>query len=164
MRLFTNLGAAFSALWKILNWLRRALLNLIFLSILVAVLVAVFSKPTERVRSNSLLVLDPTGILVEDTRPLEPTEALLRGMRDNDQFSIETRVQDLIDALKVAAVDPKIRGVLIEPQRLQGSDIAKLLCLGRALRTFKNSGKPVFSYGSTLTQGQYLLASLYLST
>ncbi len=159
MPIVTNIGAVLSTLWKVVDWIRRAVLNAVFLLILITVLVAVFAEPEESLHSNSVLVLDPSGVLVEEVRTPDPAEAILREMDRDNGLAEETRTQDLVDAIMRAADDPKILAMVIEPGNLRGCDTAKLLSVGKAIKAFKERGKPVLGHATAFNQGQYLLAS-----
>lgn len=159
MRILTDMGAVLSTLWKVVDWLRRAVLNTIFLVILIAIVVGVFMKPTQSLDPNSILVLNPSGVLVEEVQPPDPAEALLREMDKNNGLAQETRVQDLIDAISRAKDDPRIQAMVIDPKNLQGCDTSKLLAVGKAIQSFKDKGKPVLGRATAFSQGQYLLAS-----
>lgn len=159
MRILTDIGALLSSLWKIVDWLRRAVLNTLFLVLLTVIVVAIFVRPRADLEPNSVLVLDPSGVLVEEIQPPDPAEALLREMDPENGLTGESRVQDIVDAVTRAADDPNIQAMLIEPENLKGCDTTKLLTIGKAIKTFKERGKPVYSHATTYTQGQYLLAS-----
>ena len=45
MPIVTNIGAVLSTLWKVVDWIRRAVLNAVFLLILITVLVALIAEP-----------------------------------------------------------------------------------------------------------------------
>lgn len=156
LRLIKNF---FSFLWTALTAIRTALANIIFLVFLVIIVSAFMADKDAGLMRDAVLVLDPAGVLVEDSPAPEPTEALLRKLgRDSDKGD-ETRVQDVVDAIHRAARDPRIQAMVIDPSELQGCDMTKLIDIGKAIRQFKDTGKPVLAHSMVYTQGQYLLAS-----
>lgn len=159
MNIFSSLWILLKWLWSLLTTIRHLLANLLFLLIIAAVFAAVTSEKKDSLSHNSVLVLDPEGVLVEDLPAPDPAEAFLRGMGSKREKNSETKVQDMIDAIRSAAEDSRIEGIYIAPQDLEGCDLVKLLEIGKAIRAFKESGKPVIAESTLFTQGQYLLAS-----
>jgi protease-4 len=145
--------------WKVLTAVRIALSNIFFVIIVVVFLVVMFSDSEETLQSNSVLVLNPTGTLVEDTAPPEPAQAIIKKLGGEVAKAGETRSQDLIDAIRRAATDSRIRAMVIDPRDMQGCDTTKLRDIGQAIRDFRETGKPVLAHAMYYTQGQYLLAS-----
>jgi protease-4 len=145
--------------WKALTVVRNALANIIFLVIVVVFLVAVFAEKEEPLRSNSVLILNPAGKLVEESAPPDPAQAILDKIGGEASKAGETRAQDLIDAIRRAATDARIRAMVIDPRDLQGCDTTKLKDIGNAIRDFRETGKPVLAHAMLYSQGQYLLAS-----
>lgn len=159
MKMLSYLGAVLRVLWKILTGVRVALGNLLFLLALGLVLAAVLAEKKETVPPGAVLVIDPSGSLVDESVDADPSEAALRLIGRDVSHPGETRAQDIVEAVRTAATDPAIAAIVIDPDDLQGCDTSKLLVISRALRTFRESGKPVMAYATMYTQGQYLLAS-----
>ena len=145
--------------WKALTIVRNATANIFFIVIVVVLLMAIFADREETLQSNSVLVLNPAGKLVEETAPPDPTQAILRKLGNEASKAGETRAQDLIDAIRQAATDPRIKAMVIDPRNLQGCDTTKLKDIGKAIRDFRETGKPVLAHAMLYSQGQYLLAS-----
>lgn len=159
MYILTFLGQLFSLIGKALTWTRHVIANTIFVLVLVVVIAAVLSSGKSTIEPNTVFVLNPSGVLVEETFGDNPATALFHHLGSAASPTGETKVQDVIDAIGAAADNPNILAMVIEPSWLQGCDTSKLLEIGAAIRAFKDSGKPVWSYGTAFTQGQYLLAS-----
>lgn len=128
MRILTDMGAVLSTIWKIglAAPSRAGFLVVIF------VLAAVFMEPTESADSDSVLVLDLTGVLVEDS-PGSGRYCCLEMDRDD---GVAGRVQDLIDAVTRAAADQK-SGHDHRSQKPDGLRHIKLLSVGKAVRPSK---------------------------
>ena len=160
MILFRLVRKFLSMFWKTVTWTRIFLVNIIFLFILFVFLATFFIDSRPKIEPDSILVLNPSGILVEECAAPSPAELLVQKMdRGPGKKLDETRVQDIIDTVRLAAADPKIRLMVIDPRDLQGCDTTKLMDISKALGEFKDSGKPIFAHATTFTQGQYLLAS-----
>ena len=159
MEILSRLTTFLSVVWKVLTSIRNALANIIFLVVIVVFLVAVFSDKEEGVEPNSVLVINPSGTLVEETAPPEAAQAFLRKLGRETAKVDETRAQDVIDAIRRAATDANIKAMVIDPRDMQGCDTTKLMDIGKAIRNFKETGKPVLAHAMFYTQGQYLLAS-----
>jgi protease-4 len=79
MSIFKGLGWLFRSLWRLLNFTRLMLVNLLFLLV---VLVIVFSV-SQRAPSTPIegaLTLNLSGVLVEQRTQTDPTVQLLRQM------------------------------------------------------------------------------------
>ena len=159
MNILTRLKSFLGFLWRALGTLRVVVANLLFLLVLVFVLSALFSGHEAPAPRDGVLLLNPSGPLVEELSTPEPTQALLRKLGRDASAAEETRVQDVIDAVREAATDSRIRALVIDPRNLQGCDTTKLMDIGKAIRGFKETGKPVLAHAMFYTQGQYLLAS-----
>lgn len=158
MEILSRLSKILGVVWKVLTGIRNAFANIFFIILVIFFLVAVFSDTKETLDSNSVLVLNPSGTLVEETTPPDPAEAFLKLGRET-AVADETKAQDVIDAIRRAATDPRIKAMVIDPRDLQGCDTTKLMDIGKAIRAFKETGKPVLAHAMFYTQGQYLLAS-----
>lgn len=135
--------------------LRRTVVNLIFLLIVFAVGAAIVSQEVINVTQDSILVLAPTGDVVDQRSFVDPLTRVL----DPESVKAESRLQDLIDAVNHAAVDPKISGMLIRQDELGYISMSSAMELGDAIETFKVSGKKVIASADSFSQQSYLLAS-----
>ena len=100
-------------LWRVLDFCRRLVLNLIFLGVLVAAaLIWLFARPnTPAVEPGTLLVLDLDGAVVESD-PLRSISADLKSLMKSRGAS--TRLIDVTEALRFAGSDERIAGVIIK--------------------------------------------------
>ena len=159
MEILARIKAVFSFLWKVLSTTRAVLANVFFLIVLIIFASVFFTDSKETLHQNSVLVINPAGALVEQSSPPEPAQALLKKMGRETAKADETKTQDVIDAIRRAATDSNILALVIDPRDLQGCDTTKILDIGKAIRDFKETGKPVLAHSMVYTQGQYLLAS-----
>lgn len=159
MNIFRPIKNFFAFVWMALTAIRNAMANLALLVILIIVVSALLADKDSGLTGNAVLVLDPSGILVEDRTAPDPAEAFFRKLGRESAKGEETRTQDLIDAIHRAARDPRIQAIVIDASKLQGCDTTKIIDIGKAIRQFKDTGKPVLAHSMLYTQGQYLLSS-----
>ena len=143
--------------WGVIDGFRKIVLNLAFLMIFFLVLVFFISgdKPSP-IENKTTLLLQPVGVVVEQYTGTVLGRALSEAT-GNQEY--ETRLRDLVVALKLAKTDSNITQVLIDVRQLWGIGLASLEELELALDDFKASGKPVYAIGSFMDQKQYHLAS-----
>ena len=144
-----------AAIWRGLDWLRRLLHLLLLLTILLIVLASLVGERV-LVPSKAALVIAPQGTLVEQLSgdALQRAFARARGTRIQ-----ETALRDVIDALREARTDTRIKGVVLDLDGLGAAGLSKLQELAKELAAFKQSGKPVTAIGGDFTRDQYYLAA-----
>ncbi len=129
-------------------------LGLIFFIFLVSALVSSFNKgEVVSVREKSILYLDLNQPILERTPEDQFNFAALTGGQSNSIGFF-----DIINALKNAEKDNKIKGIYINVSAPQ-SGMAITREIRQALINFKKSGKPIIAYSEVYSQGAYYLAS-----
>ena len=108
----------------------------------------------QSVSDNSILRIELTGTVVDRSTPDSPLNQLL-GRSEASSQGLDV----LIDAIKTAKSDKRIKGIYIEGGTMS-SDFATLQELRGALVDFKSSGKFIVSYADSYTQGAYYIASV----
>ena len=108
----------------------------------------------QSVSDNSILRIKLTGTVVDRSTPSNPLNQLL-GRSEASSQGLDV----LIDAIKTAKSDKRIKGIYIEGGTMS-SDFATLQELRGALVDFKSSGKFIVSYADSYTQGAYYIASV----
>jgi protease IV len=140
-----------------LDVLRRFLLNLLFFGILVALVVAAFvGRP--KVPDGAALVVKPVGTIVEQLSPTDPLEQYVAGSANAGAVAKETLLKDLIDAIRAAKDDRRIKAILLDLNDLSAAGMTKLRDLRVALLDFRKSGKKVVAYSDNYGQRPYYLA------
>jgi protease IV len=142
--------------WASVTWLRVALFNLIFLFIVLAVFAGVFADQNMKMPEKAPLLIAPSGTLVDQLTYLSPQQQLLGG---GDEGNAETLVHDTVHLINSAANDPRISGIILKLDNLDGGGLSKMQEIGAALQRFAANGKPVIASADYYTQGQYFLAS-----
>ena len=108
-----------------------------------------------KVDDNSVLKISLSGTLVDQAPAENPITALL----GNNGATTTQGLDQLIDAIKVAKENDKIKGIYLEGGSLQ-SDFASNEELRRALLDFKKSKKWIIAYADSYSQGTYYIASV----
>ena len=147
-------------LWRGLNFTRQLVINLLFLVLLVLFILALSHDEQDQLKLESgALVLNLSGQLVEQSSIEEPSSRLMKKWIDGDEKPTETLVSDVVYAIDQAAKDPNIKGIVLQLQDLESSNLSKLGQITQALDNFRRSGKPVVAGGDFFVQHQYLLAA-----
>ncbi|WP_323952293.1 signal peptide peptidase SppA [Aeromonas caviae] len=159
MSIFKGLGWLFRSLWRLLNFTRLMLVNLLFLLVVLVIVFSVSQSETPSTTIEGALTLNLSGVLVEQRTQTDPTVQLLRQMDKGDEQPSEIVLSDLLWAIKSAGNDDRIKALVIKPQGLQGASLSKLQEVTAAIDAFKESGKPVIAMADYYSQGAYLLAA-----
>jgi protease-4 len=149
------LRRVFRLLGRAIDTLRTFIGRLLFVIVLVVVLLLIFGGPTpQQVPEGGLVVINPRGPVVEQPGEVDPATLLL-----GSGELATTPVRDITDALKRAAEDERIAGVVLNLGEMTSISPANLETVGAALQAFKASGKSLTAHGDYYDQAQYLLAS-----
>src|SRR5512133_3655164 len=131
----------FLGLWRLLDFSRRLVINVLFLVIVAVLLIAWFSSDRPpRLGADTALVLNLQGDLVEEYT-IGAREAALAEALGEQRF--ETRLRDVLNALDAAARDPQITRAVLVLDEMGGGGLASLREVAAALEKFKASGKPL---------------------
>ncbi len=142
--------------WDVVNFFRRLVLNLLFLAIVAAVVVAWLTEERPEVLPNTALVLDIKGPIVEQHTGTSSNLGLLQALTEQIR---ETQLRDVLTVLDAAAKDPNVGRVLLMLDDLQGAGLATLHEVAAAIERFRASGKEVIAWGAAFDQRRYYLAA-----
>ena len=154
---FSYIRSGFAFFWRALDTGRRAVLNLLFLVIVLALLYAIFGGGVKPLQPKTTLVLDLKGQLVEQTS-VNARDAVLANVRGGEVHKM-TQLRDVLAVLDNAAKDKDIGAMVLLTDDLQSSGQAILREVAAGLDRFRAAGKPVIAWGSSYDQNQYLLAA-----
>ncbi|WP_434359589.1 signal peptide peptidase SppA [Parasalinivibrio latis] len=161
--LFKFIGGFFKLIWKTLSFTRQLILNLLFLLIVAIVIIGwresakLTEEPVQTGYEGALLV-NLYGPIVEQATYSRPVDNLSRRLL-GDELPTENVLFDIVDAIRAAAQDDKITGLVLSLSDMPETSLTKLRYIAKAINEFKASGKPVFAVGSHYSQSQYYLAS-----
>ncbi len=139
-----------------LDLLRRIVANLLFLAIVLIVIVSLRGDFGPNVPQGSALVLAPRGNLVEKYQN-DPADRAMRNLLGEQRH--DTRVRDLVTALRRAAQDRRIRVAVLDLSNMGRGQLSKLQEIARAMREFRKAGKKIYAYSDSYDQAQYYLAA-----
>jgi protease-4 len=143
--------------WRALDATRRTIFNLIFLTIVIVILVAMFTGGAKPLADKTTLVLELKGELVEQ-HSATVRETLMSGIGAGEaRRTIQLR--DMLDVLDNAAKDSKITTVLLMLDEFDVSGMANLHEMGAALDRVRAAGKKVVAWGGSFDQKNYLIAT-----
>ena len=144
-----------SGFWRGVDESRRFVVNILFLALVVALVVAAFSgKP--KVPKGGALVVKPRGDIVEQLTARSVDDLLENAL---DEGRRETLLRDLIDAIRAAKDDKRVSSIFLDVSEMGGAGMTKLGDLRAALLDFRKAGKKVVAYSDAYLQGPYLLAA-----
>jgi protease-4 len=159
-RLLRPATATVVALWRALDFTRRALLNLLVLALLLAAAWLWWKSSPSPLQPKTALVVDLAGPVLEQRAGSEgPLERLRRLARLGEQDKAPWRLRDLLAALDAAARDERITHAVLLLDDFGGAGLPVLREIGAALQRLKAAGKPVYAWGSAFDQRSYYLAA-----
>lgn len=135
---------------------RRIVLNLIFVLILIAIVVAMFTSGPAKLKDKTTLIIDLKGAIVEQYSG-DPTQRAIDEALGAEVA--EVRLRDIRRVLELAAKDPKISAVLLRLDSLGSAGISTLREVAKAITDFRATGKEIYSYGYAYDQRALFLAA-----
>jgi protease IV len=150
------------AIGKVLRWIwhgldgLRKILHFLLLLLVFGLIGTLFSRPIPFVHDGAALVIAPQGPLVEQYTGDPFERAIADTLRQGPR---ETRLRDLVEAIRTAGTDKRISSIYLDLGGLSGGGVAKLREVAAAIDDFRKSGKPVLAYGDYYDQPQYYLAA-----
>jgi protease-4 len=144
-----------ASIWRGLDRLRRFLHLILLLGLFLLVLVTAIGDRVP-IPGAAALVIAPQGVLVDQLSgdPLERAIAKAQGAPLQ-----ETLLRDVLDAVRAARDDERIKGIVLDLDGLTGAGLSKLQEISAELVRFKESGKPLVAVGDGFTRDQYYLAA-----
>jgi len=155
MSIGSGLAKIFSWLWTGANGLRKGL-HLLLLLFVFGIFFGAMSGSAPSLPSNTALVIRPVGRIVEQLEGNAYDRAIAEFVGDGTP---QTLLQDILDGLRYAKEDDRIKAVVLELGSIGGSGLSKLQVIGDAIDDFQLSGKPVLANADYYSQGAYYLAS-----
>ena len=159
-KIFRFIGLIFKGIWRLINFTRLAIINLLFFAVIALIFVAVshFDSPPPQAQKPSALLLNLSGPIVEQARYVNPMDSLT-GSVLGQELPRDNRLFDIVDTIRYAATDETITGLVLSLRDMPETSLTKLRYIAKAINEFKATGKPVYAYGAFYNQSQYYLAS-----
>lgn len=158
---FKFVGMFFKGIWKLITFIRLALINLIFLASIGAIyfLYTTADTPTPVVPKESALIVNISGPIVEQSTYANPMDSLTGSLLFGKELPKENVLFDIVDTIRHAKDDQNVSGLVLALRDLPETNLTKLRYIAKALNEFKASGKPIYAVGDMYNQSQYYLAS-----
>ena len=144
----------FQLFWKLLKALQTLLFGLIALGLFLVLVAAPFSDDGSQMPEDGALVLNPSGVLVEEKTAVDPLNFLA-----DDGGPSEVLVQDLVVALELARDDPRITTLVLNLDNFGGGLMPHLEIVADGIRDFRAAGKKVIAASNGYSQSSLLLAA-----
>jgi protease-4 len=144
-----------SGLWAGADGIRKVL-HLILLVFVFMLFFGAMSDEPVLVPTGAALFVQPYGSLVEQLDG-DPYDRAIAELLDDGRP--QTRVQDIVDALRFARDDDDIEMVYLEVSTMLGAGLSKLQRVAAAIEDFKTSGKRVVASADYMSQQGYYLAA-----
>ncbi|EBU9771286.1 signal peptide peptidase SppA [Salmonella enterica] len=161
--LWRFIAGFFKWTWRVLNLVREMVLNLFFIFLVlvgVGIWMQIGNGSNSEQTARGALLLDISGVIVDNPSTNHRLGALGRQLfgASSDRLQ-ENSLFDIVNAIRQAKDDRNITGIVLDLKNFTGADQPSMRYIGKALREFRDSGKPVFAVGENYSQGQYYLAS-----
>ncbi|EGW7102204.1 signal peptide peptidase SppA [Salmonella enterica] len=161
--LWRFIAGFFKWTWRVLNFVREMVLNLFFIFLVlvgVGIWMQIGNGSNSEQTARGALLLDISGVIVDKPSTNHRLGALGRQLfgASSDRLQ-ENSLFDIVNAIRQAKDDRNITGIVLDLKNFTGADQPSMRYIGKALREFRDSVKPVFAVGENYSQGQYYLAS-----
>ncbi|EDQ3895543.1 signal peptide peptidase SppA [Salmonella enterica subsp. enterica serovar Saintpaul] len=161
--LWRFIAGFFKWTWRVLNFVREMVLNLFFIFLVlvgVGIWMQIGNGSNSEQTARGALLLDISGVIVDKPSTNHRLGALGRQLfgASSDRLQ-KNSLFDIVNAIRQAKDDRNITGIVLDLKNFTGADQPSMRYIGKALREFRDSGKPVFAVGENYSQGQYYLAS-----
>ena len=159
--LWRIISSPFRWAWRLLNFIREFILNL-FLIFIIVICVGIYLQVHRSAPEpgKGALLVDLTGVVVEKPSMNNKFRQIGRELLGASSNRLqENSLFDLVNLLRAAKEDQNITGLVLSLKDFAGADPTSLQYIGKALREFRDSGKPIFAVGDSYNQSQYFLAS-----
>ncbi|TYA34985.1 signal peptide peptidase SppA [Aggregatibacter actinomycetemcomitans] len=150
--------------WRTLNFIRDLVMNIVFLVFVLLLLTALpfvvgLDKQTVALKGDQgALYLNLDGYLADNRDNQGGVKTLLKEL-DNQHIPQQYSTFDVVYAIDSAALDDKVRGLVLDLNYFQGGDLPSLEFVGASIENFKKNGKQVIAYSDNYNRAQYFLAS-----
>jgi len=157
-KIFSLISLIFRFSWKFMITSATIISGIFLLSGIAVILFMLFYQPVTKIPDGTALVLAPKGNIVEQKSPLDPMSRMINNLTGTPIHE-ELRLQDIIEGIRAAAKDDRIKLLVLAPDHINRASLNQLRDIGREIEQFKKNDKLVISIGDNFTQGQYYLAS-----
>ncbi len=141
--------------WKILVGIKDGLVLILMLLFFVALFGILSARPSPGQVRDGALLIDLSGVVVEEKSATDPIAALLSGAAPINEY----RARDITLALEAAATDDRIKAVVLDLTTFLGGGQVHLTEIGAAMDRVRKAKKPVLTYALGYADDHLLLAA-----
>lgn len=141
--------------WKVLVGIKDGMVLVFMLLFFVGLFAILAARPNPGQVRDGALLIDLSGIVVEEKSAPDPIAALLSRSAPMG----ETRARDLVRALDAAATDDRIKAVVIDMTTFLGGGQVHLAEIGEAMDRVRKTKKPVLTYAMGYADDHMLLVA-----
>lgn len=141
--------------WKVLVGIKDGLVLLLMLLFFVALFGILSARPSPGQVRDGALLIDLSGIVVEEKSAINPIAALISGSAPVSEY----RARDLVRALDAAATDDRIKAVVLDLTTFLGGGQVHLTEIGAAMDRVRKANKPVLTFALGYADDHVLLAA-----
>lgn len=148
----------FKGIWRFFSGLMRVVQVLVFCTFFLIFLMLFMDQSDSgtAMPDSAALIIAPSGMLAEQISGGNLDMAL---KQIQGGAAMLTLVSEIVQSLQAAALDDRIKLVVLRLDLFQGGGLSKLQTIGDALDEFRASGKPVIAMADSYDQSQYYLAA-----
>ncbi|CUR53158.1 Protease 4 [Buchnera aphidicola (Tuberolachnus salignus)] len=168
MQFYSFIMQILKFIYYFINKLRHMFINFTFIiifSIIIMFLYTIFpsnlSEITTSINNPSALIINLNNNLEDNYTPIKKNKNKIINFFERYFCfpSSSNSVYEIAQKIKQAQNDNKITGIILNFNKNFFSNRTTLEYLGKKLKNFKKSGKPIFSVSHFYNQNQYYLAS-----
>ncbi|MBV1917913.1 MAG: signal peptide peptidase SppA [Sphingomonadaceae bacterium] len=141
--------------WKLLVAVKDGLVLLLMLMFFAALYAALSARPGPAAVQHGALLLELSGVVVEEPSNPDPLSLLLSQEAPMGEF----RARDIVRALRAAASDDRINSVVLDLSGFIGGGFVHLQDIGDALDAVRAADKKVYAFGIAFLDDGMLLAA-----
>ncbi len=152
--------------YQVFRFLRELVMSLFFILFIILgfSVYGIFSYTQQHTAmqefKSGALVLNLDGMLVDSKNEEDELDRILEAELTGERTLSKISIFDVIQAIKKATYDDRIKGIVLDLKYFTGGDYASLDYIGEILKEFKEkSSKPIIAIGDQYTQKEYYLAS-----
>ena len=147
--LWRFIAGFFKWTWRLLNFVREMVLNLFFIFLVlvgVGIWMQVSGGDSKETASRGALLLDISGVIVDKPDSSQRFSKLSRQLlgASSDRLQ-ENSLFDIVNTIRQAKDDRNITGIVMDLKNFAGGDQPSMQYIGKALKEFRDSGKPVYA-------------------
>ncbi len=144
----------FGFIWSTIKAFNTLALFVILFLLFAGLAAGALKRPAPSVPKEGALVIAPEGTLRERPLPFDPFAVISLAEREKTVL-----LRDILRAIRTAKDDERIRLLVLSLDKLKIGGVAAAYEIRRAVKEFRESGKPVIAIGDGFDQQQYLVAS-----